>query len=215
GPTAGVIAVLQSGALVAVGYLVGRAFGWTHLESVYAGAIIAISSTTIIVKAFEEQGVTGRFTSIVFAVLIMEDLIAILLLAILTTFSAGQDLSAAGLAATAGRLAAFLIAIVAVGLLIVPRLMRAVVRLERPETTIVTAVGLCFAVAWLATSFGYSVALGAFVAGMLAAESGYARRIEAQVSPVRDVFAAIFFVSVGVLIDPKLVAEHWVVVLVL
>ncbi|HLS47426.1 MAG TPA: cation:proton antiporter, partial [Gemmatimonadales bacterium] len=116
--------------------------------------------------------------------------------------------------ATAGRLAAFLIAIVAVGLLIVPRLMRAVVRLERPETTIVTAVGLCFAVAWLATSFGYSVALGAFVAGMLAAESGYARRIEAQVSPVRDVFAAIFFVSVGVLIDPKLVAEHWVVVLV-
>ncbi len=214
GPTAGLIAVLQSSALVAVGYLVGRAFGWTHLESVYAGAIIAISSTTIIVKAFEEQGVTGRFTRIVFAVLIIEDLIAILLLAILTTVSAGQELSAAGLAATAGKLVAFLAGLVIVGLMIVPRLMRAVVKLNRPETTIVTAVGLCFAIAYLAASFGYSVALGAFMAGMLTAESGHAKTIEHQVAPVRDVFAAIFFVSVGVLIDPALVAEHWKVVLV-
>ena len=213
GPTAGLIAVLQSSALVAVGYLVGRAFGWTHLESVYAGAIIAISSTTIIVKAFEEQGVTGRFTRIVFAVLIIEDLIAILLLAILTTVSAGQELSAAALAATAGKLVAFLAGVIIAGLLIVPRLMRAVVKLNRPETTIVTAVGLCFAIAYLAQNFGYSVALGAFLAGMLTAESGHAKAIVHQVQPVRDVFAAIFFVSVGILIDPRLVAEYWKVVL--
>jgi CPA2 family monovalent cation:H+ antiporter-2 len=213
GPTAGMIALLQSSALLAVGYLVGRAFGWTNLESVYAGAIIAISSTTIIVKAFEEQGVTGRFTRIVFGVLIVQDLIAILLLAILTTISMGQELSAAGLAMTAGKLATFLAALVIAGLLIVPRFMRAVVRLNRPETTIVTAVGLCFAIAYLAASFGYSVALGAFVAGMLTAESGHAKAIEHQVRPVRDVFAAIFFVSVGVMIDPRVVAEYWAVVL--
>ena len=213
GPTAGVIAVLQCSALLAAGYLVGRAFGWTHLESIYAGAVIAISSTTIIVKAFEEQGVTGRFTRIVFGVLIMEDLIAILLLAILTAVSAGGGLSASELAVTVGKLAAFLIGLVMAGLLIVPRLVRAVIRLDRPETTIVTVIGLCFVVAWLAQSFGYSVALGAFVAGTLVAESGYARQIEHQVQPVRDVFAAIFFVSVGVLIDPALVVEYWEVVL--
>ena len=213
GPTAGVIAVLQCSALIAAGYLVGRAFGWTHLESFYAGAIISISSTTIIVKAFEEQRVTGRFTRIVFGVLIMEDLIAILLLAILTAISVGGGLSAAHLATTVGKLAAFLVGLVMAGLLIVPRLVRAVVKLDRAETTIVTVVGLCFAIAWLAQSFGYSVALGAFVAGTLVAESGHAKQIEHQVQPVRDVFAAIFFVSVGVLIDPGLVAEYWDVVL--
>ena len=215
GPTSGVIAILQCSALIAVGYLVGRAFGWTHLESVYAGAIISISSTTIIVKAFEEQGVTGRFTRIVFGVLIMEDLIAIILLAILTAVSVGGGLSAADLALTVGKLAAFLVGLVMAGLLVVPRLVRAVVRLNRAETTIVTVVGLCFAIAWLAETFGYSVALGAFVAGTLVAESGHAREIEHQVRPVRDVFAAIFFVSVGVLIDPAQIAEHWRIVLAL
>ena len=215
GPTSGVIAVLQCGALFAAGYLVGRAFGWTHLESVYTGAIISISSTTIIVKAFEEQRVTGRFTRIVFGVLIMEDLIAILLLAILTAVSVGGGLSASDLAVTVGKLAAFLVGLVMAGLLIVPRLVRAVVRLNRAETTIVTVIGLCFAIAWLAESFGYSVALGAFVAGTLVAESGHAKEIEHQVQPVRDVFAAIFFVSVGVLIDPGQIAAHWQLVLAL
>ena len=214
GPTASVIAVLQTSAMVATGFLVGQLFGWTRLESVYAGAIIAISSTTIIVKAFAEQRIRERFTQIVFGVLIMEDLIAIFLLAILTAVSAGGGVSAGDLASTAGRLGAFLAVLIVVGLLTVPRLMRAVVRLNRPETTIVTAMGICFAVAYLALSFDYSVALGAFLAGSLVAESGEERTIEQLVQPVRDVFAAIFFVAVGMLIDPRLVAEHWVAVVV-
>ncbi len=214
GPTASVIAVLQTSAMVALGYLVGQLFGWTAMESVYAGAIIAISSTTIIVKAFAEQGIREGFARIVFGVLIMEDLIAIFLLTVLTAISASGGISASDLAVTAGRLGLFLVALLVVGLLTVPRLMRAVVRLDRPETTVVTAIGICFAVAYLALTFDYSVALGAFLAGSLVAESGEERTIEHLVQPIRDMFAAIFFVAVGMLIDPRLIAEHWVAVAV-
>jgi CPA2 family monovalent cation:H+ antiporter-2 len=210
GPTAGVVAVAQSGFMVWIGYLLGRAFGWTTLECVYAGAIIAISSTTIIAKAFEERRVTGTFKELVLGVLIIEDLIGIFLIAILTAVSAGGGLSAESLAATGMRLAFFLGALVGVGLLVIPRTVRAVVRMNRPETTLVASMGICFAAALLALAFGYSVALGAFIAGSLVAESGHEKTVEHLVQPVRDVFAAIFFVSVGMLIDPALVARHWV-----
>jgi len=213
GPTAGLVAVAESSAMVWFGYLVGQAFGWTALESVYAGAIIAISSTTIIVKAFAEQEVKGKVVDIVFGVLIIEDLIAIFLLAILTAVSAGGGVSTSSLAITAGRLAMFLAGLVGVGLLVIPRLVRSIVRLNRPETTLVASVGICFAAALLPLAFGYSVALGAFIAGSLVAESGEAKVVEHLVAPVRDLFAAIFFVAVGMLIDPEIIVEHWVAVL--
>jgi CPA2 family monovalent cation:H+ antiporter-2 len=213
GPTAGVVAVAQSALMVWIGFLLGRAFGWTTLERFYAGAIIAISSTTIIAKAFEEQRVTGKFRELVLGVLIIEDLIGIFLIAILTTVSSGADISASTLASTGLQLALFLAALIGVGLLIVPRVVRFIVRMDRPETTLIASIGICFIAALLALSFDYSVALGAFIAGSLIAESGHERLIEHLVQPVRDVFAAIFFVSVGMLINPALVAEHWVAVL--
>ena len=215
GPTAGLTAVLQSSIMVWLGFLTGRLFGWTPLESLFTGAIIAISSTTIIAKAFEEQGITGKLREIVVGVLIVEDLIAILMMALLTALASGSGLSAGPLAMTVGRLTAFLIGLVVVGLLLVPRAMRGVMRLNRRETTLVASMGICFAVALLAQEFGYSVALGAFIAGSLVAESGEAQRVERLVEPVRDMFAAVFFVSVGMLIDPALVARHWPAVVVL
>jgi len=213
GPTAGLVAVAQSSGMVWIGYVLGQLLGWTTLESVFAGAVIAISSTTIIAKAFEEQRVKGRFTEIVFGVLIIEDLIGIFLIAILTTVATGTAVSASSLAVTGARLATFLAGLIGVGLLVVPRTIRAVVRMNRPETTLVASIGICFAAALLALSFGYSVALGAFIAGSLVAESGEEKVVEHLVQPVRDVFAAIFFVSVGVLIDPAIVAQHWGAVL--
>ena len=215
GPTAGLVAVIECSLMLWFGYLTGQLFGWTVLESLYTGALIAISSTTILVKAFAEQNVRGKLTEIVFGILIVEDLIAILLLAIFTTISSGASLTAGSLAATTGKLAAFLALVVGGGLLIIPRLTRAIVRLDRPETIVVTSVGLCFAFALIANAVGYSVALGAFLAGALVAESGEAKIIEHLVQPVRDMFAAIFFVSVGMLINPALVADHWAVVLIL
>ncbi len=208
GPVAGVTGVVQCTIMLWLGFLTGQVLGWTVLESVFAGAIIAISSTTIIAKAFDELGVKGRLRELVVGVLIVEDLIAILLMAVLTGLARGAGVSGMELAATIGRLALFLAALLGVGLLVVPRAVRWIRRLDRPETTLVFALGLCFGVALLASAFGYSVALGAFIAGSLVAESGEGPHVEHLVQPVRDMFAAIFFVSVGMLIDPATIAAH-------
>jgi CPA2 family monovalent cation:H+ antiporter-2 len=215
GPTAGLVAVPETSGMIFIGYVIGQLFGWTTLESVFAGAIIAISSTTIIAKAFEEQKVKGKFTDVVFGVLIIEDLIGIFLIAILTAVSAGTGVSASTLAVTGARLATFLAGLIGVGLLLIPRFMRVVVRMNQPETTLIASIGICFAAAWLALSFGYSVALGAFIAGSLIAESGEEKVVEHLIRPVRDMFAAIFFVAVGILIDPSIILQHWGAVLAL
>jgi CPA2 family monovalent cation:H+ antiporter-2 len=214
-PTAGLTALIQCSFMLWLGFALGRAFGWTSLESIFTGALLSISSTTIIAKAFDEQRVTGRLREFVVGVLIVEDLIAVLLMAGLTAASTGSALSAGALTLTTARLFGFLLALVAVGLLIVPRSVRAIRRLGRPETTLVACVGLCFGIALLAQSFGYSVALGAFIAGSLVAESGAEDEIQRLVEPVKDIFAAIFFVSVGMLIDPAVVGRYALPILVL
>ncbi len=213
GRTAAFVAIVQCSLMIWLGYLLGELFGWSRLQSIFAGAMIAISSTTIVVKAFEEQQVKGDFKQIVFGILIVQDLIAIVLITMLTAVSSGKELTAMEVAQTAGRLAAFLLGCIVVGLLTVPRLIRAVVRLERDETTVVASVALAFGLALLASQFGYSVALGAFLAGALVAESGVEKTVEQLVVPVRDIFVAIFFVSVGMLIVPSDLAEHWPIVL--
>ncbi len=208
GPVVSLTAVLQSSLMFWLGFVTGRFFGWTTIESLFAGATIAISSTTIIAKTFDEQKVRGALRELVVGILIVEDLIAILLMAMLTAIGSGRGLSAVTMARTSAKLALFLVGLVVIGLLLVPRGVRAIRRLQRPETTLVAAVGFCFATSLLAHALGYSVALGAFIAGSLIAESGEQREIEHLVEPVRDVFAAIFFVSVGMLIDPALIIEH-------
>src|SRR6266571_267052 len=209
GPTAGLTALLETSFMIWLGFTIGRLLGWTGLESLFAGAVIAISSTTIIAQAFEEQGVTGKLRQLVLGILIAEDLIAVLLIAVLTGVASGSGLAPGPLAATVARLVGFLVALITVGLLLVPRAMRAVSRLNRRQTTLVASIGICFAVALLARAFGYSVALGAFLAGSLVAESGEEKQVERLVGPVRDVFGAVFFVSVGMLFDPALIVRHW------
>jgi CPA2 family monovalent cation:H+ antiporter-2 len=209
GPTAGFVAVIQCSVLIWCGYTAGQYFGWSKLMSFFAGAAISISSTTIIVKAFEEQHVKGEFKHLVFGILIVEDLLAILLITILTTLSSGEELTSIELVQSAGRLTAFLVVLIVVGLVVVPPLIRFVVRLDRPETIVVVSVSLAFAFAVIAHRFEYSVALGAFLAGALVAESGVERKVEHLVQPVRDIFGAIFFVSVGMLIEPDAIVKHW------
>ena len=137
------MAVVEVSAQIGAGNLAGRAFGWSTQQSLYAGAVVAISSTTIIVKAFGELRIVGRLRDLVLSILIVEDLVAILLLAGLTALSTGK-LSAAQLAGTAGRLALFLGLVVGIGLLVVPRLVRAVLKLDRPETMVIFCVGMIF-----------------------------------------------------------------------
>ena len=215
GGAAGIAAITETSVMMGLGYLAGQLLGFTTIESVFLAAIVAISSTTIIVKAFAEQGIRGRVADIVLGILIFEDLIAILLVAILTAVGQGEGLGPRQVVATTLRLVLFLAGLLGLGLLIVPRLIRAAVRIERAETILVASMGVCFAASLLALSLGYSVALGAFIAGALVAESGQEKAVEHLVTPVRDLFVAIFFVAVGMLLDPMVLVEYWWIILVL
>jgi CPA2 family monovalent cation:H+ antiporter-2 len=215
GGTAGIAALAETSLMFGLGYSIASLFGWTATERLFTGAIVAISSTTIIARTFIEQAIGGSLRETTFGILVVEDLIAILLIAILSTVAAGSGLSGSALALTGVRLATFLIALIVVGLSTLPRFMRFVVGLGSAETTVVAAIGISFAAALLAYTFGYSVALGAFIAGSLVAESGQGEAIERLIAPVRDIFVAIFFVAVGMLIDPRTVLDHWAAVLAL
>jgi CPA2 family monovalent cation:H+ antiporter-2 len=213
GVVSGIIALTSASLLIWMGFSAGQLLGWTVRESIFGGAIVSISSTTIVIRAFNEKNVQGKLREVVVGVLIAQDLIAIVMLATLTALASG-GVDARELLITTGKLAAFLVGLVVVGLLTVPRAIRAIAGLHQHETTLVASVGLCFGFALLALRFGYSVALGAFIAGSLIAESGEARHIEKLVEPVRDVLATVFFVSVGMLINPVVLFEQWPAVLV-
>ncbi|MFO0650781.1 MAG: cation:proton antiporter [Polyangiales bacterium] len=202
------VALIEVGVVAALGFTVARALGWTSNDSMYTAGMVAISSSTIVTRVFRERRVEGQLRDLVFGVLIVEDLVAILALATFSALSSGRGVSASIVAGAALRLVAFLVATLTVGMLVVPRVIRLVLRLERPETTVVASVGLCFASSLLARHAGYSVALGAFLAGALVAESGEGRTVESLVEPVRDMFAAVFFVAVGMQIDPSVIVRH-------
>ena len=213
-PTAGLTGALQLSGMIWAGYSAGLLLGWTALESLFAGAMLAISSTMIVARTFSEENVEPRLSEIVYGVLIVQDLAAVVLLAVLTAVAHGGGANAGdAVAETAGELAGFLVLAVVVGFLVVPRFIRLVARLDSPETLLITSIGLCFAASLLAQELGYSVALGAFLAGSLVAESGHADQIERLVHPIRDLFAAVFFVAVGMMVDPSAVWDRWPVVL--
>jgi len=213
--TAGLIAAVEIGLCMSLGYVAGQALGWTRLESLFAGAIVAISSTMIIAKVFEDQRVTGPLADIVYGVLVMEDLVAILFLTIVSAGVGGSATATETVAGTIPRLALFLAAFTFIGLYAIPRAFRWIVRQRREETTLVASVGVCFTAALLAHLAGFSVALGAFLAGSFVAEGGVSRHVEPLVRPLRDMFAAIFFVAVGMSIEPGVILEYWPAVLAL
>jgi CPA2 family monovalent cation:H+ antiporter-2 len=202
GIPAALTALFEVGLVVGLGTLVAQLLGFSPGEAVFVGACLGISSTMLVAKAFEELGWKGGFTEIVFAILVFEDLIAILLLAILAGVASGSGLAAPDIAIMIGKLAGFLALILIGGLLIVPRSVRWIARRARTETLLITALAVCFGTSVLAAAAGYSVALGAFVAGVLIAESGRGHEVFSLVKPFRDVFAMVFFVSVGMTIEP-------------
>ncbi|MGA8691328.1 MAG: cation:proton antiporter [Methyloceanibacter sp.] len=214
-PTAGLVALIQIASMLSLGYLVGRLMGWTPWESLLTGAMVSISGAVIVAKAFEEVRVDSRVRELVFGVVLCEDVVAILLLAVLITMANGGAESLHAFSITAGLLSSFIIVLIAIGLITVPYVVRGVARFKRPETLLITSLGLCFAFATIAERAGYTVALGAFLAGSLVAESGQGAEVEKLIEPVRHIFGAIFFVSVGMLIEPQLLATHWPALVVL
>ncbi len=213
GVPAALTAVFEVALVIGLGMLIASAIGFGSLESLFAGACVGISSTMLVAKAFEEHGWKGGFTDIVFGVLVFEDLIAIVLLAVLTAVARGSGLDASEVVHLIARLGGFLVALLVGGLLVIPRVVRFVAARFRKETLLVLALGICFGASTLADHFGYSVALGAFIAGILIAESGRGEEVFHLVQPFRDVFAMVFFVSVGMSIEPTALAENWYAIL--
>lgn len=216
GMSAFVAALLEIVLMIWLGYEVGRGFGWSKMDSIFLGAMLSISSTTIIVKALAELGKTKeKFAEIIFGILVIEDILAIVLLALLSGFARNGSLSALDIGMSVVQLAVFFAMVLVIGFLFIPRLFNYVAKFKSDEMLLVTALGLCFGVALIASMLDYSVALGAFLIGAVIAESRQIHKIEELTAPVRDMFSAIFFVTIGMLIEPKMLVEFCWPILVL
>jgi len=186
------------------------------MDSIFLGAILSMSSTTIIIRAFDEVGVrTKKFATLVFGILIVEDVVAILLLVLLSTLAVSQQFAGAELMMQMLKLAFFLILWFLAGIFFVPTFLKRTKNLMNDETMLIVCVGLCLLMVMLAVEVGFSAALGAFIMGSILAETTQAERIEHLVKSVKDLFAAIFFVSVGIMIDPRVLVEYSVPLLII
>lgn len=216
GKSAFIAAIFEIITMTGVGYLVGRALGWTTMDSIYLGAILSMSSTTIIIRAFDEAGLKGKvFASLVFGILIVEDLMAILLMVILSAISVPGSFSGSNLAFLSARLIFFLLIWFVVGIYVLPTLLKRVRSFLSNEIMLIGSIGLCFMMVILATKANFSAALGAFIMGSILAETPEGERIEHLMTSVKDLFGAVFFVSVGMMINPEILQKHFGVVVLI
>src|SRR5277367_6186895 len=216
GMSALVAALLEIALMIWLGYEMGRAFGWNTIDSVFLGAMLSISSTTIIVKALAELGKSREaFAEIIFGILVIEDILAIVLLALLSGFARTGSLHAGQVGIEIVKLAVFFAMVLVAGFIGVPRLFNYIAKFKSDEMLLVAALGLCFGVALFAYKVGYSVALGAFLIGAVIAESRQIHKIEDLTAPVRDMFSAIFFVTIGMLIVPGTLWQYLWPILIL
>lgn len=202
--------------MVAIGYIVGRLIGWSYYDSLFLGAALSISSTTIIIKAIDELGLkTKRFAELIFGVLIVEDLLAILLLVALSTIVVTKNIFSVDMLMASVKLIVVVGGWFIVGYFLVPPLFRRISAYITEESLTIISVALCLILVCIAASFHYSMALGAFIMGSILAETILVHRIENLIRPIRDIFAAVFFITVGMLIDPAIIVEHWEVVILI
>ena len=217
GNTAFIGAAVEIFGMLFVGYITGHLLGWNHMDSLFLGGMLSMSSTTIIIKAFEDLKLKGkRFTEMVFGILIVEDIAGIVMMVLLSTVAAATaDISTLELIKSILRLLFFLVLWFVMGMYLVPTFYKRAIRLMNDETLIVASIGLCLGMVVLATNMGFSSALGAFIMGSLISEAPNAEKIEHLFMPVKDLFGAVFFVSVGMLVDPALLAEYWLPIICL
>lgn len=188
-----------------LGYNTGLLLGWSTMDSFFLGSMISMSSTTIIIKAFNDLNIKKqKFTDLVFGVLIVEDLVGILMLVLIPTIAMGKTINGIELALSAFKLVFFLILCFITGIYLVPTFLNKVKNFLNDELLLLITISLCFGMVWLATSSGFSSALGAFIMGSILAETEMIERIEKTLSPLKDFFGAVFFVSVGMMVDPSM-----------
>lgn len=209
GVTALVAALSEIVLMLWIGYGIGRAFGWSAMDALFLGAILAISSTTIIIKALSDLGVKREpFAQLVFGILIVEDILGIAMLVLLGGLAQTGELSPAVAFVTLGKLLLFMLVSLLAGILIVPRALAYVARVGSDEMLLVAVLGFCFGFCLLVVKLDYSIALGAFLIGAIMAESRHLHRIEHLIAPLRDAFSAIFFVTIGLMLNPLVLVDY-------
>ncbi len=209
GATALVSAIAGIVTMLSVGYAVGRAFDWSVMDALFLGAMLSISSTTITIKALEDLKLKKQhFAQVVFAILIVEDVLAIAMIALLASAAKTGAIDSGEVMRTLGGLTVFLVASLVIGILTIPRLLDFVARFNSNEMLLVSVLGLLFGFCLVVVRLGYNAALGAFVIGAIIAETGALHRIERVIAPVRDMFSAIFFVAVGLMLDPLMLLDY-------
>lgn len=202
--------------MMAVGQFVGHAFGWSRMDSLFLGGMLSMSSTTIIFKAFGDLNLMHKkFATRVLSVLVLEDIMGILLMVVLSGLAVSQTLEGSELAMSLLQLAFFLVLWFVVGVFVIPTVLRRAKGIMTGESLLIVSIACCFLLVVLAARVGYSTAFGAFMMGSIMAETPEAERIERLVSPVKDLFGAIFFVSVGMLVDPGILVTYWLPILVI
>jgi len=216
GGAASVTAFVEIIFITFVGYFTGRWMGWSVMDSLFLGGMLASSSTTIILRAFDELGVkTKRYAGIVFGVLVVEDIVVILLMVLLSTVAVTQQFEGSEMLFTVGKLLFFLILWFIAGIFLLPTFLKRVKNMLDEETLLILSIGLCLGMVVIATQVGFSAELGAFIMGSILAETTSAEKVEHTIKPVKDLFGAVFFVSIGMLIDPVAIVEYaWPVLLV-
>lgn len=202
--------------MMALGVIVGYSFGWKEMDCIFLGGMLAMSSTTIIYKAFSDMGLTQKgFASTVMSVLILEDILAIVMMVMLSTLASGASPDGVQVVGSILKIGFFLVLWFVVGLFVIPLFLRSVRKILNNETLLVVALGLCCLMAVVSTQVGFSAAFGAFVMGSILAETVEADKIIRLVDPVKNLFGAVFFVSVGMLVNPKVLAGYAVPILLL
>ena len=203
-------------AMMMLGISIGHGFGWSKMDCIFLGGMLAMSSTTIIYKAFDDMGLRQqKFAGMVMSVLILEDILAIVMMVMLSAIAGGNNPDGEQMIGSVIKIAFFLVLWFIVGIFAIPLFLRSVRKLINNETLLIVALGLCCGMAVLSTKVGFSSAFGAFVMGSILAETIEAEKIIKLVEPVKNLFGAIFFVSVGMLVDPKILIEYAIPILAL
>lgn len=209
GGSASITAITQIISMIVIGYMVGQWIGWNSMDSVFLGVILSVSSTTIILKTFDELGVkTQKFAGIVIGSLIVQDIVAILMMVLLSTIAVSQQFSGSELMLSVLKLIFFLTIWFVGGIFFIPTLLKKAKNILTDEMLLIISLALCLMMVILAANVGFSPALGAFIMGSIIAETTQAEHIEHLVKPVKDLFGAVFFVSVGMLINPETLYEY-------
>jgi monovalent cation:H+ antiporter-2, CPA2 family len=209
GGTAGVTGIFEIICMVALGYVTGKLMGWSSMDCIFLGGIIAISSTTIIIRSFDELGVKARkFAGVVLGVLVIEDLMAVLLMVLLSTLAVSRESAGMEMLYSVLKLAFFLFLWFLSGIFLIPGFLKWGRKIMNDETMLVISLGLCLLMVVAATYAGFSAPLGAFIMGSILAETPQAEKIEHLVQPVKNLFGAVFFVSVGLLIEPEMLMKY-------